>query len=79
MSIRFNNQLPVRPEFVEAVMKVLPQNDELMVKDIARLGGLTQSQARSALEELVASGTVVVRKLQRPRKTLYRMGMGDQG
>jgi hypothetical protein len=29
-----------------------------MVKDIARLGRLTQSQARSALEELVASGTV---------------------
>ena len=57
----------------------LVANDELMVKDIARLGRLTQSQARSALEELVASGTVVVRKLQRPRKTLYRMGMGDQG
>jgi Fic family protein len=60
-------------------MKVLSQNDELMVKDIARLGGLTQSQARSALEELVASGQVVVRRLKRPRKTLYRMGMGDQG
>jgi predicted ArsR family transcriptional regulator len=74
LSTRFNNQLPVRPEFVEAVMKVLSQNDELMVKDIARLGGLTQSQARSALEELAASGTVVVRKLQRPRKTLYRIG-----
>jgi predicted ArsR family transcriptional regulator len=43
-------------------MKVLSQNDELMAKDIARLGRLTQSQARSALEELVASGKVVVRK-----------------
>jgi hypothetical protein len=79
VSIRFNNQLPARPEFVEAVMKVLSQNDELIVKDIARLGGLTQSQAGSALEGLVASGTVVVRKLRRPRKTLYHMSMGDQG
>ena len=79
MSTRFNNQLPARPEFVEAVMKVLSQNDELMVKDIARLGGLTQSQVRSALEKLVASGKVVVRKLRRPRKTLYRMRMMDQG
>jgi hypothetical protein len=47
-------------------MKVLSQNDELMVKDIARLGRLTQSQARMALEELVASGKVVVRKLRGP-------------
>ena len=78
MSIKFNNQLPARPEFVEAVMKVLSQNDDLMVKDIARLGGLIQSQVRSALEELVASGKVVVRKLRRPRKTLY-MRMWDQG
>jgi DNA-binding MarR family transcriptional regulator len=39
---------------------VLSQNDELMVKDIARLGRLTQSQVRSALEELVASGAVIV-------------------
>jgi predicted ArsR family transcriptional regulator len=70
---RFNSQLPARPESVATVLKVLSQNDELMVKDIARLGRLTQSQARVALEELVASGTVVVRKLQRPRKTLYHM------
>jgi predicted ArsR family transcriptional regulator len=75
---RFNSQLPARPESVAAVLKVLSQNDELMVKDIARLGRLTQSQARVALEELVTSGTVVVRKLQRPRMTLYRMNVGDQ-
>jgi hypothetical protein len=68
---RFNSKLPARPEYVAAVLKVLSQNNELMVKDIARLGRLTQSQARSALEELVASGEVVVRKLKRPRKTLY--------
>jgi hypothetical protein len=74
VSTRFNSRLPARPEFVAAVMKVLSQNDELMIKDIARLGGLTQSQAGSALEELVASGKVVVRKLQRPRKRLYCMG-----
>ena len=73
MFTRFNSKLPARPESVETVMKVLSQNDELMVKDIARLGRLTQSQARRALEELVASGTVVVRKLKRPRKTLYHM------
>jgi len=70
---RFNRELPARPEAVEAVLRVLSQNDELMVKDIARLGRLTQSQARTALEELVASGKVVVRKLKRPRKTLYHM------
>jgi predicted ArsR family transcriptional regulator len=58
---------------------VLSQNDELIAKDIARLGRLTQSQARVALEELVASGEVVVRKLQRPRKTLYRLRLGNQG
>jgi hypothetical protein len=61
------------------VLKVLLQNDELMVKDIARLGRLTQSQARVALEDLIASGTVVARKLQRPRKTLYRLSVGDVG
>jgi DNA-binding MarR family transcriptional regulator len=76
---RFNSRLPARPESVAAVMKVLSQNNELMVKDIASLGRLTQSQTRSALEELVASGTVVVRKLKKPRKTLYRMSMEDQG
>jgi DNA-binding MarR family transcriptional regulator len=70
---RFNSKLPARPESIEAVLKVLSQNDELIVKDIARLGRLTQSQARMALEELVASGTVVVRKLKRPRKTLYHI------
>jgi Fic family protein len=75
---RFNRELPARPESIEAVMKVLSQNDELMVKDIARLGKLTQSQARSALEELVTSGAVVVRKLRRPRQTLYRLSKGDQ-
>ena len=73
MSTRFNSQLPARPDSIAAVLKVLSQNDELMVKDIARLGRLTQSQARVTLEELVASGTVVVRKLRRPRMTLYRM------
>ena len=78
MSIRFNSQLPARPESIEAVLKVLSQNDELMVKDIVRLGRLTQSQARVVLEELVTSGTVVVRKLQRHRMTLYRMNVGDQ-
>jgi predicted ArsR family transcriptional regulator len=70
---RFNSNLPARPESVAAVVKVLSQNDDLMVKDIARLSRLTQTQARRALEELVASGKVVVRKLQRPRKTLYHM------
>jgi Fic family protein len=70
---RFNSKLPARPESVETVLKVLSQNDELMVKDIARLGRLTQSQARRALEELVASGEVAVRKLKRPRKTLYHI------
>ncbi len=74
MSTRFDSKLPVRPESIEAVMRVLSQNDELMVKDIARLGGLTQSQARRGLEELVDSGKVVVRKLQKPRKTLFRIG-----
>jgi hypothetical protein len=79
MPTRFNSKLPARPQSVEAVMKVLCQNDELMVKDIARLGRLTQSQARSAVEELVASGRVVVRKVQRPCMTLYRMRPEDQG
>jgi Fic family protein len=78
VSAKFNSQLPARPESVAAVMKVLSQNNELMVKDIARLGKLTQSQARSALEELVTSGAVVVRKLRRPRQTLYRLSKGDQ-
>ena len=73
MPTRFNSKLPARPEYVAAVLKALSQNDELMVKDIVRLGRLTQSQARMALEELVASGTVVVRKLKRPRKTLYHI------
>ncbi len=73
MATSFNSKLPARPESIEAVTKILSQNDELLVKDIARLGGLTQTQVRRALEELVASGEVVVRKLQRPRKTLYRM------
>ena len=77
MSTRFNSNLPTRPEYIDAVMKVLYQNDELIVRDIARLGGLTQTQVWRALEELVASGKVVVRKLERPRKTLYRIG--DQG
>ncbi len=72
-----NSNLPTRPEYIDAVMKVLYQNDELIVRDMARLGGLTQTQVRRALEELVASGKVVVRKLERPRKTLYRIG--DQG
>ena len=79
MFTRFNSQLPARPESVAAVLKVLSQNDELMVKDIARLGRLTQSQARVALEELITSGEVVVRKLRRPRQTLYRMNIEDQG
>jgi predicted ArsR family transcriptional regulator len=74
MVTKFNSKLPARPESIEAVMTVLSQNDELIVKDIARLGGLTQSQVRRVLEELVASGKVVVRKLERPRKTFYRMG-----
>jgi hypothetical protein len=75
---RFNSKLPARPESAAAVLKVLSQNDELMVKDIARLGRLTQSQARVALEDLVASGDVVVRRLRRPRQTLYRMSRKDQ-
>ena len=79
MPTRFNSQLPARPESIAAVLKVLSQNDELMAKDIARLGRLTQSQARTALEELVASGAVVARKLQRSRKTLYRLRLGNQG
>ena len=79
MSIRFNSQLPARPESIEAVLKALSQNDELMVKDIARLGRLTQSQVRRALEELVGSGQVEMRKLQRGHKTLYRLRVGDQG
>ena len=78
MFTRFNSQLPARPESVATVLKVLSQNDELMVKDIARLGRLTQSQARVALEELVASGDVVARRLRRPRQTLYRMSRKDQ-
>ncbi len=78
VSIRFNSQLPARPESVATVLKVLSQNDELMAKDIARLGRLTQSQARVALEDLVASGDVVVRRLRRPRQTLYRMSRQDQ-
>jgi hypothetical protein len=70
---RFNSKLPARPESVDAVLKVLRQNDGLMVKDIARLGRLTHSQVRVALEELVTSGQVEVQKLRRPRKTLYRL------
>jgi hypothetical protein len=72
MSTRFNYQLPARPESGAAVLKVLSQNDELMVKDIARLGRLAQSQARVALEELVTSGTVVVRTLRRRAKPSVR-------
>ncbi len=78
MFTRFNSQLPARPESVATVLKALSQNDELMVKYIARLGRLTQSQARVALEELLTSGKVVVRKLQRPHVTLYRMNVGEQ-
>jgi DNA-binding MarR family transcriptional regulator len=79
VSTRFNSNLPVRPESIAAVLKVLSQNDELMVKDIARLGRLTQSQVRRAVEELVGSGEVEMRKLQRGHKTLYRLRVGDQG
>ena len=73
MFTRFNSKLPARPESVAAVLKVLSQNDELMVKDIARLSRLTQSQVRVALEDLVTSGDVVARRLRRPRQTFYRM------
>ena len=38
MPTRFNSQLPVRPESVAAVLKVLSQNDELMVKEYAISG-----------------------------------------
>jgi len=72
-SAGFKSTLPTRPEYLETVMKVLSSTDELTRKDIARLSGLTQTQATSALEELVASGKVVVRKLKYPRKTLYHM------
>jgi len=73
ISTRFNSTLPARPEYVEAVMRVLSQGDELTLKDMARLSRLTHSQVGSALEELVDTGKVVVRKLKTPRKTLYRM------
>jgi DNA-binding MarR family transcriptional regulator len=78
MFTKFNSQLPAHPESVAAVLKVLSQNDELMVKDIARLGRLTQSQARRALEELVRSEQVEMRKLQRAHKTLYRTSRKEQ-
>ncbi len=73
MATGFNNELPPHPEYLEAVTKVLSQRDDLTRKDIARLSGLTQTQAQSALEKLVATGKVVVRKLKYPRKTLYRI------
>jgi len=79
MPTRFNSKLTARPESVAAVLKVLCQNNELMVKDIERLDRLTQSQARVALEELVGSGQVEMRKLQRAHKTLYRLRVGDHG
>ena len=77
MATGFNNELLPHPEYLEAVTKVLLQRDELTRKDIARLSRLTQTQAKSALEKLVASGKVVVRKLKYPRRTLYRIA--DQG
>jgi predicted ArsR family transcriptional regulator len=77
VSAKFNSRLPAHPESVAAALKVLSQNDNLMVKEIARLGRLAHSQVRRALEELVASGQVEVQKSQRPRKTLYRMRMGN--
>jgi hypothetical protein len=49
MFIRFNSQLPARLESVAAVLKVLSQNDELMVKDIARLGRLPQWDGRNII------------------------------
>lgn len=73
VSVRFNGRFTTQPESLEKVMKVLSQTEEFIVKDIARMSGITQTQAGSALEELVASGKVVVRKLKTPRKTLYRL------
>jgi predicted ArsR family transcriptional regulator len=78
VSTRFNSKLPARPESIAAVLEVLSQNDDLMVKDIARVGRLMHSQTRVALEELLASGQVEVQKLRRPHKTLYRLHVRDQ-
>jgi hypothetical protein len=63
MPTKFNGQLPTCPESIEAVMKVLSQNNELMVKDIARLGRLTQSQVRRAKEAPQDSLSYVKAKL----------------
>jgi hypothetical protein len=60
MPTKFNSQLPTYPDSIEAVMKVLSQNNELMVKDIAKLGRLTQSQVRRAKEAPQDSLSVVV-------------------
>ncbi len=72
MSTRFN-QLPPKPEHSTAVKAALEQADELSVRDISRRTGLSQTQSFSALDFLITSGEVELRRQAQSPARLYRL------
>ena len=74
MSTRFN-QLPPRPEYIAAVKAALEKADELSVRDISRRTGLSQTQSFSALDFLITSEEVELRRQNHSPNRLYRLAI----
>ena len=72
MSTRYN-KLPPKTEYIVAVKAALEQADELGLREIARRAGLSQTQSSSALDLLVSSGEVTLRRQAQSPTVLYRL------
>jgi len=74
MSTRFN-KLPPKPEYIAAVKAALEQADELSIRDISLGTGLSQTQSFSALDFLITSGEVELRRQAQTPTRLYRLAI----
>ena len=72
------DRLPPRPEYLEAVTKVLIEANgaEMGVQEIMKRSRLTKTQTVCTLDELFFSGKVTLRRQERTPKLMYSLSGG---
>jgi len=72
MFARFNS-LPVRQEYLDAVLSILRDGKELSSKQVAFKSRLTLTQAGCALDALIEDGRLEVRRQKKSPKVTVKL------
>ncbi len=67
------NTLPPKPEYIEAIVKVLSKSEWIGMQALTQASRLTKTQASCAIDDLLNRGVVISKTQNKTPKTIFAL------